>query len=88
MSSEIGSRWEQSFREEGVAVTPPPSTDHEERLAKLGQVIRDALLPLEINLGASCPSDCETGCIGPDQRELVLGRESENGEHEGLVVAP
>jgi len=39
MNSEIVARLEQSFREEGVAVSPLPSTDHEERLAKLEQVI-------------------------------------------------
>jgi hypothetical protein len=39
MNSEIAARLEQSFREEGSAVSPLPSTDHEERLGKLEQAI-------------------------------------------------
>jgi Arc-like DNA binding domain len=39
MNSEIVARLEQSFREEGHAVSPLPSTDHEERLGKLEQVV-------------------------------------------------
>jgi hypothetical protein len=39
MNSEIVARLEQSFREEAVTAGPLPSTDHEERLAKVEQVI-------------------------------------------------
>jgi hypothetical protein len=38
MNSEITARLEQTFLEEGPAVSPLPSTDHEERLGKLEQV--------------------------------------------------
>jgi Arc-like DNA binding domain len=39
MNSEIAARLEQSFREEGSAVSPLPSTDHEERLGKIEQFV-------------------------------------------------
>ena len=44
MNSEIVARLERSFREEGVAVSPLPSADHEERLAKMEQVIISMLV--------------------------------------------
>jgi hypothetical protein len=39
MNSEITARLEQTFLEEVPAVSPLPSTDHEERLGKLEQVV-------------------------------------------------
>jgi hypothetical protein len=39
MNSEIAARLEHSFLEEAAAVSPLPSTDHEERLGKLEQVV-------------------------------------------------
>jgi hypothetical protein len=44
MNSEIVARLEQSFREEGVPVSPLPFADHEERLAKMEQVIISMLV--------------------------------------------
>lgn len=39
MNSEIVARLEQTFRGEGVTVSPLPSTDHEERIGRIEQVI-------------------------------------------------
>src|ERR1700722_394700 len=44
MNSEIVARLEQSFRGESVAVSPLPSADHDERLAKIEQVVISMLV--------------------------------------------
>jgi Arc-like DNA binding domain len=44
MNSEIVARLEQSFRGESVAVSPLPSADHDERLAKIEQVVVSMLV--------------------------------------------
>jgi Arc-like DNA binding domain len=59
MNSEIVARLEQSFREEGVAVSPLPFADHEERLAKLEQVIIAMLTDFRLDKLATRVSELE-----------------------------
>src|ERR1700722_14044874 len=59
MNSEIVARLEQTFREEGVTVSPLPSTDYEERLGKIEQVILAMLADERLDTLASRVSALE-----------------------------
>jgi hypothetical protein len=62
MNSEIVARLEQSFREEGVAISQLPSADHEDRLAKIEQVVISMLVNDRFDTLASRVSALEKIC--------------------------